>query len=107
MHKTTMTNNFTLVNTVGPCLDKVLQDCGSEPRNRTVFFDVHFLKPSLCVDLHETTDEEVLGIVRDYCYELAGKFREAGMNVQKRIEAAQTPVPPLSELIGDNVHFAI
>lgn len=107
MTNLTTTNNFTLVNTVGPCLDKVLQDCGSETRNSSVFFDVHFLKPVLSVDLHNTTDKEVLRSVRDYCYEMAGKFREAGMNVQKRLEEARQPVPPLSELIGDNVHFTI
>lgn len=102
-----LTNKFSLVNTVGPCLDKVLQDCGSEPRKESVFFDVHFLKPVLSVDMHNTTDEEVLESVRDYCYEMAGKFREAGMNVQKRLDDAQKPVPPLSELIGHNVHFVI
>ncbi|MCR9230431.1 MAG: hypothetical protein NXI29_05420 [bacterium] len=99
--------NFSLIQTVGPCLDKVLQDCGSEIRDSSVFFDVHFLKPVLSVDLHNTTDKEVLQSVRDYCYEMAGKFREAGMNVQQRIDQAQKQSTPLSELIGDNVHFTI
>ncbi|QDV53722.1 hypothetical protein [Gimesia fumaroli] len=93
------------VHEIRPCLKKVLQDCGSEIRNKSVFLDVHFLKPVLQIDLHNIANEEIAEIIRDYCYELAGKFREAGMNIQKQLD--ESAEQPLSELIPPNVHFAI
>ncbi|MFH1301519.1 MAG: hypothetical protein ABIK07_10700 [Planctomycetota bacterium] len=98
-------NSYRTVQSIGVCLDKVLQNCGSEARQGSTFIDVHFLKPFLAVDIVGMSDEDVLETVRDYCYEIAGKFREAGMNVQKQLD--ESGEKSLSEILPPNVHFAI
>lgn len=98
-------SKFNTTKTIGVCLDKVLQYCGSEARQGSTYLDVHFSKPFLEIELHNTTDSEVMESVRDYCYEVAGKFREAGMNIQKQLN--ESDETKLSELISHNVHFTI
>lgn len=98
-------SKYQTIKTIGTCLDKVIQYCGTEVRQGSMYLDVHFSKPFLEIDLHDTTDSEIMETVRDYCYELAGQFREAGMNVQKAIDS--NGEKPLSELLPENVHFVI
>lgn len=97
-------NNYQLVKCTGDCLAKIVADVQTEFRDGTTCLDISMMKPELHIDIESMTPQETLETVVAYCYDLAGKYREAGNKAKQKLEEMNKP---FSERVPTDVYYVI